>query len=187
MVGWAGSGPRGSIDGMTDHGDRAEPRSWARPGSEARPGPGVQPGPGGESVTGVRRIRGVGAIIRDGDRLLLVQRGHEPARGQWSVPGGKVERGESDREAVAREIAEETGLVVAVGALVGSVTRPGRPGTVYEIYDYDAILAEGQRPGDARPADDAADLRWVTLAELAALPLTDGLIETLREWGRLPR
>lgn len=107
--------------------------------------------------------------------------------GQWSVPGGRVESGETDEQAVRREIAEETGLLVDVGALVGRVERSGGPGVVYEIYDHDATLADSQHPGDARAADDAADLKWVTLAEMNALPLTDGLIDALREWGRLPR
>ena len=127
----------------------------------------------------------------------MVQRGHEPAQGLWALPGGKVEPGETDEQAVAREVLEETGLTVRVGALVGAVERPGAPGTVYEIFDYDATLVHGLVPGNPAPgasaglepghaASDAADLRWVTRAELEALPLTDGLLDALREWGRLP-
>ncbi len=153
------------------------------------------------ATLGPRRVRAVGAIVFDtSGRLLMVQRGHEPAKGLWAVPGGKVEPGETDEQAVAREILEETGLTVRVGALVGSVERPGAPGTVYGIFDYDAVLVAepapcNPAPGDpaaeasaepGRAASDAADLRWVTRAELEALPLTDGLLEALRSWGRLP-
>lgn len=139
--------------------------------------------PGGD--TGAIHIRGVGAVVFDqAGRLLVVQRGHEPAKGRWSVPGGKVEAGESDVEAVRREILEETGLAVRVGALLGTVQRPGSAGVVYDIGDFDATVLGD--PGLARSADDAADLRWVTRAELMALPVTDGLVEILAEWGRLP-
>lgn len=135
-----------------------------------------------------RRVRAVGAIAVDAaGRLLVVQRGHEPSKGRWSVPGGHVEPGETDEQAVAREVLEETGLTIRVGALAGSVERPGGPGVVFEIFDYDVVLVPGP---DSEPlgqaASDAADLRWVTRAELEALPLTDGLLDALREWGRLP-
>lgn len=141
--------------------------------------------PAGEA-TSPRRRRAVSAIVFDASRrLLVVQRGHEPAKGLWSVPGGKVEPGETDEQALAREIAEETGLVVEVGALAGSVERPGTPGIVFEIFDYDAVVTRGE-PSAARAADDAADLKWVTLAGLRALPLTDGLMEALADWDRLP-
>lgn len=121
--------------------------------------------------------------MRDGqDRLLLVKRGHPPGEGLWSVPGGRVEAGESDAEAVARELLEETGLVVSVGALAGVVERPGPDGVTFVISDY-AATAVG---GTLRAGDDAADVRWVAVPDLDALPLTPGLLEALREWGTLP-
>ena len=77
------------------------------------------------------RIPCVGGIVRHGGRLLLVKRGREPARGTWSVPGGRVEAGETDEQATAREVLEETGLRVVVGELVGTVERDAPAGGVY--------------------------------------------------------
>jgi ADP-ribose pyrophosphatase YjhB (NUDIX family) len=129
-----------------------------------------------------RPIRCVGAIVTDaGGRLLLIQRGHEPEAGRWSLPGGRVRPGESDADAVVREVREETGLVVAPGALVGSVERPGPAGAVYDIYDYAAAVTGGRLAA----GDDAAEARWVGRPELAGLALTTGLAETLTGWGVL--
>ncbi|MBG0815128.1 NUDIX hydrolase [Planomonospora sp. ID82291] len=126
------------------------------------------------------RVNCVGAIVRDDSRrLLLVRRGRPPGEGFWSVPGGRVEPGESDAEAVVREVAEETGLTVAVGPLAGTVERPGPPGVVYEIRDYLAEVAGGA----LAPGDDAADARWFAPGELSRLPVTPGLLEALADWG----
>ncbi|MQY03610.1 NUDIX hydrolase [Actinomadura macrotermitis] len=128
------------------------------------------------------RVRCVGGIVRDGEgRLLMVRRGRPPGAGLWSIPGGRVEPGEDDAAAVVRELFEETGLRVAAGPLVGSVERPGPDGAVYEIHDYAATVTGGT----LRAGDDAADARWVGGAELAALPVTPGLLEALRSWGVL--
>lgn len=122
----------------------------------------------------------VGAIITDsGGRLLLIKRGHEPGLGLWSVPGGRIEPGESDEQATIREVREETGLSVRVGRLVGSVQRPAPGGAVFDIRDYAATITDGTLTA----GDDAADARWVTREELLALPLTDNLAETLTTWG----
>ncbi|MBW8481340.1 NUDIX hydrolase [Actinomadura parmotrematis] len=129
------------------------------------------------------RVRCVGGIVRDGaGRLLLIERGTPPARGTWSVPGGKVEPGEDDAAALVRELREETGLDVVPGPLVGTVERPGPGGVVFEIHDYAATVAGGA----LRAGDDAADARWVPLAEVAALPTAPGLLAALRSWGVLP-
>ncbi|HEX3751359.1 MAG TPA: NUDIX domain-containing protein [Streptosporangiaceae bacterium] len=129
-----------------------------------------------------RRIPCVGAIVRDdAGRLLLVQRGHDPEAGRWSLPGGRVEPGETDAEALAREMHEETGLIVTAGPLVGAVERPGRAGTVLDIRDYEATVTGGQLAA----GDDAAAARWVAAADVTALPLTTGLAEALRAWGVL--
>ena len=124
----------------------------------------------------------VGAIITDqAGRLLLIRRGHAPGRGLWSVPGGRVEPGETDEQALTREIREETGLVVRAGRLVGAVRRHGPDGVVFDIRDYAATVTGGTLAA----GDDADDARWVGRAELAGLPLTDGLADALTEWGVL--
>jgi 8-oxo-dGTP diphosphatase len=130
------------------------------------------------------RVRCVGALVRDAQgRLLMVQRGNEPAAGTWSIPGGRVEPGESDAEAVAREVLEETGLVVEPGDLVGTVERPTASGDVYDIFDYAAELVSGELAA----ATDAADARWVGAAEILEMPCSPGLVDSLRRWGALPR
>ena len=124
----------------------------------------------------------VGAIVFDRQgRLLMIQRGHDPGAGLWSIPGGRIEPGETDEQAVVRELLEETNLQVMVGTLVGRVRREGPSGTVIDIRDYAATVAAGT----LRAGDDAADARWVTAAELARLEVTEGLIEALTEWGVL--
>jgi 8-oxo-dGTP diphosphatase len=128
------------------------------------------------------RVRCVGALVRDEQRrLLMVRRAHEPAAGTWSVPGGRVEPGETDAQAVAREVLEETGLVVKPGDLVGTVERPTASGDVYDIFDYAAEVVSGELAA----ATDAADARWVGDHELLELPCSPGLVETLRSWGEL--
>jgi 8-oxo-dGTP diphosphatase len=124
----------------------------------------------------------VGAVVTDGQgRLLMIKRGHEPGAGLWSIPGGRIEPGETDAEALVREMFEETGLVVEVGSLVGSVQRPGLDGAVIDIRDYAATVTGGA----LRPGDDAADARWVNVKDLGSLAITEGLIEALTSWGVL--
>ncbi|MET8868055.1 NUDIX hydrolase [Nonomuraea sp. NPDC004580] len=130
------------------------------------------------------RVNCVGAIIfDDSDRLLLVQRGHPPGMGSWSIPGGRLEPGETDEAGLRREVLEETGLHVRVGRLAGTVERPGPGGVTYVIRDYLATVAGGV----ATAGDDAADVRWCGRSDLARLPLTEGLLESLTEWDALPR
>jgi ADP-ribose pyrophosphatase YjhB (NUDIX family) len=112
---------------------------------------------------------------------LLILRGHEPSLGLWSIPGGRVEAGETDEQAVVREILEETGLEVTCGPLLGAVARPG-----LAIRDYRAVVTGGR----LRAGDDAAAACWMTpvrVAELdAAGELTAELLATLRSWSVLP-
>jgi 8-oxo-dGTP diphosphatase len=124
----------------------------------------------------------VGAIITDDSgRLLLIKRGHEPEEGRWSLPGGRVRPGESDWDALVREISEETGLHVEPGRLIGQVERPGPGGTIFDIYDYAATVSGGQLAA----ADDAADAGWVHPRDIDRLDLTSGLAGTLAGWGVL--
>ena len=124
----------------------------------------------------------VGAVIRDdAGRLLLIKRGHEPGAGLWSLPGGRIEPGETGTQALVREMREETGLTVKVGRLLGTVTRPGLDGDVIDISDYEATIITGS----LTPGDDAADACWVDTADLESMPVTDGLVEALTDWGVL--
>lgn len=133
-----------------------------------------------DTLADMRSTPCVGAIVLDGEgRLLLIRRGTAPGKGQWSLPGGRVEAGESDAQALVRELAEETGLEAAVGPLVGCVRRPAPDGGTYEIRDY-ACIVHG---GVLRAGDDAEDARWIAPELLADLDLTHGLLDALREWN----
>ena len=131
----------------------------------------------------LRRVDCVGALVYDEEqRLLVVRRANDPGRGLWSIPGGRVEPGEDDSTAVAREVAEETGLTVEVGPMVGEVEREGPKGQLYVIRDYEATAVGGT----LRPGDDAADARFVTRSEFLTLPTTTLLVSTLEQWNALP-
>ena len=126
----------------------------------------------------------VGAVVHDVDgRLLLVRRGRDPHRGRWSLPGGRVEAGESPEQAIEREVLEETGLVVRAGAPVGRVRIQG-DGVVYDVLDLECTLAVPS--GTPVAGDDAADVVFADGAVLDELECTPRLVETLREWGVLP-
>jgi ADP-ribose pyrophosphatase YjhB (NUDIX family) len=127
----------------------------------------------------------VGAVVHDAaGRLLLVRRGREPHRGRWSLPGGRVEAGESPEQAVEREVREETGLSVLAGAPVGRVRIRG-DGVVFDVLDLACTLVHPT--GTPVAGDDAADVLFADGAALDALDCTPRLVETLREWGVLPR
>jgi 8-oxo-dGTP diphosphatase len=125
----------------------------------------------------------VGAVaLTDDDRILLVKRGRDPGRGRWSVPGGRVEFGETLAEAVVRELAEETGLEGVCDELVGWVERI-EDDHHFVILDFRVTVLEA---GDPRPGDDAAEAAWVPLEETVELPLVEGLAEFLHDHGILP-
>ncbi|MDQ6727584.1 MAG: NUDIX domain-containing protein [Actinomycetota bacterium] len=126
----------------------------------------------------------VGAVAVVDDRLLLIRRGHGPAAGEWSLPGGRVEGGETLAEAVVREVAEETGLEAVCDDLVGWVERIGEDHH-FVIFDFLVTVLDGP---DTEPAggSDAAEAAWVALDEVSHLRLTDGLAEFLHDHGILP-
>jgi ADP-ribose pyrophosphatase YjhB (NUDIX family) len=137
------------------------------------------------------RIPCVGAVVFDpARRLLLVRRANPPAQGLWSIPGGRVEPGEHDEAAIVREVAEETGLAVAVRRLLGTVERDAPAGGVYVIADYACDLRDDDRTTDraATPVagDDASDVGWFTAADLRTLPTSPGLVAALASWDVLP-
>ena len=121
----------------------------------------------------------VGAVVLRDDRLLLVRRGHGPAVGQWSLPGGRVEWGETLAAAVVREVAEETGLEATCDGFADWVERIGD--------DYHYVIADFwvtvDRAGPPVAGDDAAEARWVPLTGLGELHLTSGLADFLRRLG----
>ncbi len=113
----------------------------------------------------MRPIPCVGGLVYDSQgRLLLVLRAHEPARGTWSVPGGRVEPGEDAAAAVAQELREETGLGDAQGGWRGWWHRAAPGGGTFVIPDCVCEVAGGAR----RPSDDADDARQFSAADLAA-------------------
>ena len=126
----------------------------------------------------------VGAVAVLDDRLLLVRRGHGPAAGEWSVPGGRVRGGETLAEAVVREVAEETGLEVVCDDLLGWVERIG-PDYHFVIFDFLATVLDGPEQGP-RAGGDAAEAAWVALGDVSHLALTEGLAEFLHEHGIVP-
>ena len=128
------------------------------------------------------RVHCAGGVVRDADgRLLLVRRGHAPGAGQWSLPGGRVEAGETAAAAAAREVREETGLVVAVGEQVGRTELAGPSESTYLVDDFLCTLVGGTLAAGS----DATDACWVSSQELGTLDCTPRLVETLRAWGVL--
>ena len=129
----------------------------------------------------------VAAVVLDGDRILLIKRAGEPGRGKWSIPGGVVKLGERLREAVVREVHEETGLVVEVLDLLDVVEvikrdEEGRVKYHYVIVDYLARPLSGQ----VRAASDALEARWVRLEDVPKLDITNTLRRLLeKHWEKL--
>lgn len=129
----------------------------------------------------------VAALVLRGNELLLVRRASEPGRGKWSIPGGAVNLGERLREAVVREVHEETGLVVEVLDLLDVVEvikrdEEGRVKYHYVIIDYLARPLSGQ----VRAASDALEARWVRLEDVPKLDITNTLRRLLeRHWEKL--
>jgi len=116
---------------------------------------------------------GVGGLVVDKDRLLLIKRAFEPSSGLWSIPGGMLEVGEELEEAVAREIEEETGIKVEVKELLGVFNfvirdKNGRVKYHYVLIDFLAKPVGGK----LRPSRETLDVRWISLKDVEKYPLT---------------
>ncbi|MFZ0773341.1 MAG: NUDIX hydrolase [Candidatus Sulfotelmatobacter sp.] len=125
---------------------------------------------------------GVGAVIIEDARVVLVKRRHPPLRDEWSIPGGVLEVGERVREAAVREAREETGLTVEPGELLGVYDRVLRNAEQRVQYHYVLIDFLCRRvAGDLAAASDAAEVRWFTREELAGLKLAEDTIDVIRK------
>lgn len=130
-------------------------------------------------MTALRRVRVVAAVIEEEGRLLIARRKDEGARaGLWEFPGGKVEPGEGEAEALVRELREELGVEARVGALVDRLEH-AYPEVHVELVLYQATLAPGAEP---KPLS-AAEVRWVPRAELAQLPFCEADVPVLARFA----
>ncbi len=127
-------------------------------------------------------IIGVGAVIVEGGRALLVRRASEPLKGEWSVPGGMLELGEKLRDGVRRETLEETGIEIEAGEVLDVfdsifIDPLGRTQYHYVLVDYLC------RPisGEARAASDVSDVRWVSVDALPAMGLRESVEQVVRK------
>ncbi len=119
----------------------------------------------------------VGALVVHDERLLLVRRGHGPAAGEWAIPGGRVEPGETLAEAVVRELAEETGLEGVCGAFVGWAEIIGDDGH-FVVLDFAVTVLDARTPV---ASSDAAEAAWVPVGDVAGHQLVAGLAAFLSD------
>jgi 8-oxo-dGTP diphosphatase len=125
---------------------------------------------------------GVGAIIIENSRVVLVKRAHPPLQAQWSIPGGVLEVGELVHHAAAREAREETGLIVEPGELLGVYDRVLRDSAGRVQYHYVLVDFLCRRAGgELQAADDAAEVRWFTREQLPELSLAEDTLEVIEK------
>lgn len=134
----------------------------------------------GREYPSVPRV-GVGAVVLDAGRVLLVRRGQPPLAGKWSLPGGLLELGETTVEGVRREVAEECGLTIRVGEVAGILDRvvrdaEGRIRYHWVLVDYVAFVDSGTLCA----ASDADEAQWVEVDEVERLDTTEGLLDMIR-------
>jgi len=122
---------------------------------------------------------GVGAVVLDGERVLLARRGRAPSAGKWSIPGGLVHLGERLEEAAVREVQEESGLRVRLLGFCGVIDRVVREQDIvryhYVIIDYVAECVGGR----LEAGSDAAEVRWVAVGDLGQYDCTEGLADMI--------
>ena len=129
---------------------------------------------------------GVGAITLKDGKVLLVKRGIEPSYGLWAIPGGTLKLGETLQECAVRELLEETGITIKVGACVYvfDLLERDDKGKIkfhFVVVDFVADYISGEPKG----ADDALEARWLTPAELSKLPVSQNTLAALRSIGFL--
>jgi 8-oxo-dGTP diphosphatase len=135
-----------------------------------------------------RPMIGIGAIIIEDSRVLLIKRGHPPLMGDWSIPGGMLELGETVREAAIREAREETGLTVDPNELLGVFDRVIRDDQGRVQYHYVLIDFLCRRTsGEVLAAGDADEARWFTQEEATKLPLAKDTAEVIRRGFKLQK
>ncbi len=133
----------------------------------------------------LRPVLGVGALIYEDNRILLVERGNAPLAGYWSLPGGGVETGERLEDAIVREVHEETGLHVVADSLA-TVFERIMPDTASR-YEYHYVLIDFYctiTGGELRAGDDSRDVRWFSIDSLSELLLTAGTREVIENCNR---
>jgi 8-oxo-dGTP diphosphatase len=129
-----------------------------------------------------RPVLGIGALIFRGNHILLVERGKEPLKGLWSLPGGALETGESLRDGIRREVLEETGLTVEpeeVATIFERIMRDEQGQTEYHYVLIDYICEAAS--GEARAATDVSAVAWVSETELLQYKLTEGTLPVILE------
>lgn len=143
-------------------------------------------GEGGRRIYPKAPLVGVGAVVHKDGRFLLVRRANEPGKGLWSIPGGLVEVGESLKDAVKREVEEETGVRIEVGKLIDVLENivlddEGRVKFHYILIDFEARPASESL--EVKPSPEVLDARWFTVEEIRNLPITKTTRTLLRKMG----